>query len=97
MDIAQHDPAAVDAPDPLDRPLAEFEHCLHAHIAEAGDDQRFWHQVAHDLHRMEAGMDAVQVGRFEIAVDGLLSRLGLPAWSVTRALLPPEDAAARAA
>lgn len=63
----------------MDAELLQFEDRLRSRIIMVEADAEFWEHVASDLQSLEACMDAAQVQRFEISVDGLLSRLGLPA------------------
>lgn len=76
-------PAAL-AVDPVTDPIAEFEHFLLTHCSITQSEDELWRCVARGIARLEQTMDAVQVDRFEIAVDFILSRQGLPGWAVIR-------------
>lgn len=84
---AREDPSA--SLQPWDRPEArlpiiEFEQRLHRHCAQTWDDDVFWEHVSRDLGALAAGMSAVEIQRFETSADYLLSRLGLPAWTIVK-------------
>lgn len=77
--------AAATAPAPPDVDgLAAFEHFLLTHCSVTQSDEELWRCVARGVARLERDMDASQVERFEIAIDFILSRRGLPSWAVIK-------------
>lgn len=66
-------------------PLEGFERFLLTCCSFSHSDDELWRRVAEDIAARECKMDPHQAVRFEISVDYVLSRLGLPGWTVVKA------------
>lgn len=64
--------------------LLEIERFLATSSPFSLPDDELWQRMASLMAEIEGRMDSVQAARFEIFVDDVLLRQGLPSWSVVR-------------
>ena len=60
-----------------------FEDVLRDCCAVPGEGQ-FWRQLGDGIEKLQGGVDAGGIARFEYAIDAILVRHGLPAWSIEK-------------
>jgi len=65
-------------------PVAEFERAMFTGYSFNQSEEELWQRIADDVQRHEKAMDAPAVARFEMKVDYVLSRHGLPSWMVIK-------------